>query len=219
MSQFCILHLHLLSVSFHLVTLIFKIPRSKSLILQHQVSCKRQHKNREKSTWQLQTHDLNKQSYRLYHCSTSATLARKYFCYTNFSSLNIERSFTAHHRIPLFYSLSKVHKTLFTLRLIINTSNSLPAVFSIWLDYRMKDLLPLVQSHIKNSTRVIEETKSIRLPKKALHSQLTQIYIHKHRYWYQCCSHSGFSSHRQEQPTHRLPNRHLSPNIRTWHEE
>jgi hypothetical protein len=79
-----------------------------------------------------------------------------------------KRSLSAKHRIPLFYGLPKVHKTPFTIRPVVSTTNSLLAVFSIWLDYKLKELLPLVQSCIKNSTTVINELKNIQIPENAL---------------------------------------------------
>jgi len=78
-----------------------------------------------------------------------------------------QRSLNTFHRIPLFYGLPKVHKSPFTLRPVVSTTNSLLAVFSTWLDYRMKDLLPLVKSYIKNSTTIINDLKLLHLPENA----------------------------------------------------
>ncbi len=66
-----------------------------------------------------------------------------------------DRSFKIQHRIPIFYGLSKVHKTPMTLHPVVSCSNSLMSVFSNWLDHKMKELLPLIQSHIVNSTTVV----------------------------------------------------------------
>jgi hypothetical protein len=79
-----------------------------------------------------------------------------------------KRSLSSKHRIPLFYGLPKVHKTPFMLRPVVSTNNSSLAVFSVWLDYKLKDLLPLVHSHIKNSTTVINDLKHIQIPENAL---------------------------------------------------
>ncbi len=54
------------------------------------------------------------------------------------------------------------------LRPVVSTNNSSLAVFSVWLDYKLKDLLPLVHSHIKNSTTVINDLKHIQIPENAL---------------------------------------------------
>jgi len=78
-----------------------------------------------------------------------------------------QRSLNTFHRIPLFYGLPKVHKSPFTLRPVVSTTNSLLAVFSTWLDYRMKDLLPLVKSYVKNSTTIINDLKILHLPENA----------------------------------------------------
>jgi len=47
---------------------------------------------------------------------------------------------------------------------VVSFTNSFLAIFSIWLDHKMKDLLPLVCSHIKNSSAVIIDLKSLTLP-------------------------------------------------------
>jgi len=71
------------------------------------------------------------------------------------------------HRIPLFYGLPKVHKIPVSLRPVVSTTNSLLAIFSNWLDFRMKELLPLVQSYTKNSTDIIHDLKGLTLPENA----------------------------------------------------
>ncbi len=55
-----------------------------------------------------------------------------------------KRSFTTPFRLPMFYGLPKIHKNPISLRPVVSSSSSLLSVFSIWLDYGMKDLLPLV---------------------------------------------------------------------------
>jgi hypothetical protein len=77
-----------------------------------------------------------------------------------------QRSLSNFHRIPLFYGLPKVHKSPVTLRPVVSTTNSL-LVFSTWLDYKMKDLLPFVKSYIKNSTAISNDLKTLQLPKNA----------------------------------------------------
>jgi len=78
-----------------------------------------------------------------------------------------KRSFATRFRLPIFYGLPKVHKNPISLRPVVSSSNSLLSVFSIWLDYRMKDLLPLVDSYLKDSTTLINELKNIKLPETA----------------------------------------------------
>jgi hypothetical protein len=41
-------------------------------------------------------------------------------------------------------------------------------MFSTWLDYKMKELLPYVQSFTKNSISVIQDIKHIQIPDNAL---------------------------------------------------
>jgi len=78
-----------------------------------------------------------------------------------------QRSFHLHHRIPIFYGLPKVHKEPFQLRPVVSSIGSFLSIFSTWLDYKMKSLLPFVKTHLKNSTTVIQETKRLTLPKEA----------------------------------------------------
>jgi hypothetical protein len=71
------------------------------------------------------------------------------------------------HRLPIFYGLPKVHKDPIALQPVVSTTNSFLAVFSVWLDYKMKDLLPLINSHTKNSTRIIKELEYKKIPANA----------------------------------------------------
>ncbi len=77
------------------------------------------------------------------------------------------RSFTNRHRIPIFYRMPKVHKTPLQLRPVISCINSFPSIFSMWLDFRMHELLHLIPSYIKNSTELIHGLKNLTLPQNA----------------------------------------------------
>ena len=79
-----------------------------------------------------------------------------------------QRNIHSYHRIPIFYGLPKVHKTPVTLRPIVSGSNSFLGIFSTWLDFKMKLLLPYVKSFIKNSAAVIQDIKQLPLPPHAL---------------------------------------------------
>jgi hypothetical protein len=79
-----------------------------------------------------------------------------------------KRSLQIQHHLPVFYGLPKVYKTPISLRPVVSCINSLLSVFSTWLDYKMKTLLPLIQSYTKNSTDVIQDLKNLHLPKDAL---------------------------------------------------
>jgi hypothetical protein len=78
------------------------------------------------------------------------------------------RSLKTHFRLPIFYGLPKVHKIPMSLRPVVSSTNSLLAVFSVWLDYKAKELLPLIQSYLKDSATLIHSLKTIYIPKNAL---------------------------------------------------
>jgi hypothetical protein len=82
--------------------------------------------------------------------------------------LYFQRSLQSYHRIPIFYGLPKIHKSPVTLRPVVSGTNSLLAIFSNWLDYKMKELLPFVKSYVKNSFEVINDLKDLKIPKDAL---------------------------------------------------
>jgi hypothetical protein len=77
-------------------------------------------------------------------------------------------SFQLKHRLPIFYGLPKVHKTPMSLCPVVSNTNSFLAIFSIWLDHKMKELLPVIKSYIKNSSTVITDLKNRHLPDGAL---------------------------------------------------
>jgi hypothetical protein len=79
-----------------------------------------------------------------------------------------KRSLNRNFRLPIFYGLPKVHKNPFSLRPVVSTTNSLLAVFSTWLDYEMKELLPFAESFTKNSISVIQDIKHLQIPDNAL---------------------------------------------------
>jgi len=78
-----------------------------------------------------------------------------------------QRSLKARLRLPIFYGLPKIHKTPFSLRPVISSSSSLSSIFSNWLDYRMRELLPFMKSYTKNSFEVIKDLKQLEIPKNA----------------------------------------------------
>jgi len=84
------------------------------------------------------------------------------------AELNVfNRSFKKHHRIPIFYGMPKVHKSPLKLRPAVSCINSFNAIFSIWLDFRMKQLLHLVPSYIRDSKALLNDMKTIHIPKNA----------------------------------------------------
>jgi hypothetical protein len=79
-----------------------------------------------------------------------------------------QRSFKKMHRLPIFYGLPKVHKHPLTLRPVVSCINSFISIFSNWLDFKMKALLPLVKSYMRNSADVLQDLKLINIPNNAL---------------------------------------------------
>jgi len=77
------------------------------------------------------------------------------------------RSFKDQHPTPIFNGLLKVHKTPVQLRPVVSCVNSFPSIFSTWLDFRMKELLHLIPSYIKNSSNLNKELQNINLPENA----------------------------------------------------
>jgi len=77
------------------------------------------------------------------------------------------RSFKLHHRIPIFYGMPKVHKNPMALCPVVSCINSFSSIFSNWLDFKMKDLLFLIPSYIKDSKHLLDKIKTLTLPPNA----------------------------------------------------
>jgi hypothetical protein len=58
-----------------------------------------------------------------------------------------QRSLKTKLRLPIFYGLPKVHKSPLSLRPVVSSSSGLLTIFSTWLDFRMKELFPLIRSY------------------------------------------------------------------------
>jgi hypothetical protein len=79
-----------------------------------------------------------------------------------------QKGFQTHHCTPIFYGMPKVHKTPMKLQPVVSCINSFNSIFSKWLNFKMKTLLPLIPSYIKkNSFELIKELKSHHLPPSA----------------------------------------------------
>jgi hypothetical protein len=63
--------------------------------------------------------------------------------------------------------MPKVHKKPTTLRPVVSCINSFLSIFSNWLDFKMKDLLFLIPSYIKDSKHLLSELKHLQLPPNA----------------------------------------------------
>jgi len=74
------------------------------------------------------------------------------------------RSFQEQHRIPMFYGMPKVHKSPITLRPVVSCINSFNSIFSNWIDLKMKELLPIIPSYIKDSREFLTDIKTLTLP-------------------------------------------------------
>jgi hypothetical protein len=72
-----------------------------------------------------------------------------------------ERGLKQDHRIPLFYILFKIHKTPWTTRPVVSCCGSFLNLFSKWLDEKMKLLLPLSTTYIRDSFQVLEDVAAI----------------------------------------------------------
>jgi hypothetical protein len=79
-----------------------------------------------------------------------------------------QRSLQQHHRLPIFYGLPKIHKTPVSLRPVVSGINSLLAIFSNWVDYKLKSLLPHLKSFVKDSAKIIKDLKTLSIPGEAL---------------------------------------------------
>jgi hypothetical protein len=87
---------------------------------------------------------------------------------TDSESTYFQRSLQLHCRIPIFYGLPKVHKQPISLRPVVSSCGSFMSILSNWLDFRMKDLLPLVKSYTKNSFDIISDLASLHIPEHAM---------------------------------------------------
>jgi hypothetical protein len=77
------------------------------------------------------------------------------------------RSFEEVHCIPIFYGMPKVHKTPVKMRPVVSCISSFGSIFSTWLDFKMKSLIPLIPSYKKNSSDLVKDLKALHLPPTA----------------------------------------------------
>ncbi len=82
-------------------------------------------------------------------------------------TIYFERSFKNHHRIPIFYGMPKIHKNPLKLRPVVSCVNSFNSIYSNWLDFKMKELLPLIPSYIKDSKDLLKELQTLQIPPHA----------------------------------------------------
>lgn len=68
---------------------------------------------------------------------------------------------------PIFYGMPKIHKTPMKLCQVVSCINSFPAIFSTWLDYKMKQLLHLIPSYLKDTKTLLDKIKDLHIPPNA----------------------------------------------------
>ena len=79
-----------------------------------------------------------------------------------------ERSFTEKHRTPMFYMIPKVHKNPVSYRPVVSCINNFNAVFSKWLDFKMKSLLSCIPTYLKDSNALLKDIENLpKLPANA----------------------------------------------------
>ena len=72
-----------------------------------------------------------------------------------------ERSFRETHRHPMFYIMPKIQKKPIKYRPVVSCVNSFNAVFSTWLDYKMKSLLHCIPTYIKDSNALLQDLQQL----------------------------------------------------------
>jgi hypothetical protein len=70
-------------------------------------------------------------------------------------------------RIPIFYLTIKIHKDPWATRPVVSCVGSLMNIFSKWLDFQMKKLLPLATAYLRDSYQVLNQLRALRLPTTA----------------------------------------------------
>jgi hypothetical protein len=73
-----------------------------------------------------------------------------------------KRSFIEDHRTPQFYLTAKVHKKPnWSTRPVVSCVGSFNEIFSKWIDDKMKSLLHLSTTHLKDSNQVLDDLHSL----------------------------------------------------------
>ena len=100
----------------------------------------------------------NLQSLYRHHKAKLGIAERQYF----------ERSFTESHRNPMFYIVPKVQKEPIKYRPVVSCVNSFNAIFSTWLDFKMKQLLHCIPTYLKDSNDLLKDLAALpELPENA----------------------------------------------------
>ena len=136
--------------------------------------------NREVYMERVLTEHLLSKAYRhvppieatAYLCQTKTSLQRLYRSHkTKLSPAErqyFERSFPETHRNPMFYIIPKVQKEPVKYRPVVSCINSFNAIFSTWLDYKMKQLLHCIPTYLKDSSDLLKDLEALpQLPENA----------------------------------------------------
>eukprot|EP00978_Attheya_sp_CCMP212_P008330 scaffold19604_cov60-Attheya_sp.AAC.7 len=65
------------------------------------------------------------------------------------------RSYDLEHRMPQFYLTAKVHKKPWSTRPVVSCVGSFNKIFSKWIDDKMKLLLALITTYLRDSNQVL----------------------------------------------------------------
>ena len=97
--------------------------------------------------------------------STKANLMFLYHQHKNTISKQeqqyLERSFRGTHRNPMFYIVPKIQKQPIKDRPVVSCINCFNAVFSTWLDYKMKSLLHCIPTYLKDSNVLLQDLQQL----------------------------------------------------------
>jgi hypothetical protein len=97
--------------------------------------------------------------------STKANLMFLYHQHKNTISKQeqqyFERSFRETHRNPMFYIVPKIQKQPIKYRPVVSCINCFNAVFSTWLDYKMKSLLHCIPTYLKDSNVLLQDLQQL----------------------------------------------------------
>jgi hypothetical protein len=74
-----------------------------------------------------------------------------------------ERSLPEKHRNPMFYIVPKLQKQPVKFRPVVSCINSFNAIFSTWLDFKMKSLLKCIPTYLKDSNDLIKKLQNLPL--------------------------------------------------------
>jgi hypothetical protein len=99
--------------------------------------------------YQLLSDTESRNRYEAFKSTLKELISTNIDCLSKPEVIYFQRSLKLRHRLPIFYGLPKVHKSLISLRPVVSSVNSFSSIFFNWLDFRMKELLPLIKTYTK----------------------------------------------------------------------